>query len=463
MKTREKAAYGLPMPQIVEREEPHNANAEKIVLGTLIVYPEEIEQVIDVLQPQDFYVNRHRMLYEIMLNYYREHGKGADFLVLTDLLEKNEDVTPDDVIEFQYLRDELWSSDLLQDVRLITGPSTQRQNIDAARKLAMIGYNVTDPDKGREAAEKLLYTLSLRQAATSDFDSIEDILVDYMNDVDRATKNRGQMLGVTTGFDDLNTMTSGLQNTDFVILAGRPSMGKTALGVNIGYNAAKAGHSVAIFSLEMGKKQLANRLLSLVSGVPSHRIRSGWIDDDEMENLIHAQDKLSALSIHIDDTSAAPISSIRSKLRRLKAKIHRNIDLVVVDYLQLMEEEGSDNSKFENRNQEISKISRGLKAIARDFNVPVLALAQLSRAVEGRTSKIPQLSDLRESGSLEQDADIVAFVYRDEYYNPETERKNQADVIIAKHRNGPLGTVTLACNKALGPRFNNLEASSVDD
>lgn len=462
MKTNEKTVYGLPMPQIVEREEPHNANAEKIVLGTLIAYPEEIEQVIDVLQPQDFYVNRHRMLYEIMLNYYREHGKGADFLVLTDLLEKNEDVTPDDVIEFQYLRDELWSSDLLQDIRLITGPSTQRQNIDAARKLAMIGYNVTDPDKGREAAEKLFYTLSLRQAAISDFDSIEDILAPCMNDIEYSTQHRGEILGIPTGYTDLDAMTDGLQESDYILLAGRPSMGKTALGVNIGYNAAKRKKAVAIFSLEMGKKQLGMRLLSQVSRVSSSRLRSGWIEEDEMQRVVDARDHLSELCIHIDDTSGAPLASIRSKLRRLQAKIHRPIDLVIVDYLQLMEEETEKTSKFENRNQEISKISRGLKAIARDFNVPVLALAQLSRAVESRGSKIPQLSDLRESGSLEQDADIVAFVYRDEYYNPKSERKGTADVIIAKHRNGSTGTVSLAFNGAL-TRFDNLEEVSPVD
>jgi replicative DNA helicase len=454
--------YALPMPRIVEGEEPHNEDAEKMVLSTLINYPNQIEQVIDVLQPQDFYVNRHRMLYETMLNYYRKHGKGADLLVLTDLVEKQGELDGDEIIALMKIRNEVWSSDLPDDVKLITAPSAGRQFMDVARKLFMLGYNVTDPDKGREAAERLLYTLSIKNASASDFDSVEDILTDYMNDVEYASQHRGQLLGVTTGFDDLDVIFNGLQKGDFDVLGGRPSMGKTALGMNIGYNAAKAGHAVAVFSLEMGKKQLVNRLLSLVSRVPSHRIRTGWLDDDEMQRVVQARDVLSDLHIYIDDTSGSPVSSIRSKLRRLQAKIHRRVDLVIVDYLQLMEDDEENNSRKENRNQEISEISRGMKKIARDFNIPVLALAQLSRAVESRASKIPQMSDLRESGSLEQDADIVAFVYRDEYYNPESERRGVADVVIAKHRNGSVGTVSLAFNGAL-TRFDNLEEVSPVD
>lgn len=447
----------------VERTLPNNHDAEVMVLAALVDMPEHFDDVVDILKPEDFYANRSQMIYESMLSFYREHGEAPDYLTLCSLLEKNEEVRPSDLDDLLADNDHRHVlGDWTQSIRLVLGCSMQRRHIFAAQKLAAIGMDITDPEKSRNAVESLLYDLTMDHAPQSDFESIEDILGPCMNDVEFSTQHRGEITGVPTSYTDLDAMTGGLQKSDFIILAGRPSMGKTALGVNIGYNAAKRKQAVAIFSLEMGKKQLGMRLLSQVSRVSSSRLRSGWIDENEMQRVVDARDHLSDLCIHIDDTSAAPLASIRSKLRRLQAKIHRPIDLVIVDYLQLMEEETEKNSKFENRNQEISKISRGLKAIARDFNVPVLALAQLSRAVESRGSKIPQLSDLRESGSLEQDADIVAFVYRDEYYNPESERKGTADVIIAKHRNGSTGTVSLAFNGAL-TRFDNLEEVSPDD
>ena len=445
----------VPALRVVESDMPHNEQAEAIVLGTLINFPKKIEEVIDSLQPGDFYTIRHRILYEVMLDYYRKHGKAADFLVLSDLLEGNEDLHPSDLVELMYLKNEIWSADLQQDVRLITGPSVQRQTIFASHKLANAGYSITDPDKLRESAETILYGLSMSRPDTSDFESIEDVLSGCMDDIEMACKNRGKMLGIPTRFTDLDLMTNGLQRTDLILLAARPGFGKTSLGLGIGYNAAKAGYAVAVFSLEMGKKQLGTRLLSLVSRIPSTRLRAGWLDDDEMKTVVESSDAISELSLHIDDTAGSPISSIRSKLRRLRAKIHRPVDLVIVDYLQLMEDEDDSSAKRENRNQEISKISRGLKALAREFNVPVLALAQLSRAVEARANKRPQLSDLRDSGSLEQDADIVMFIYREDVYNPDSDRHGMADVIIAKHRNGPVGEVTLKFNPSL-TRFDNI-------
>lgn len=447
--------------RVVERQLPNNVRAEEIVLGTLLTQPEKLEEVIDVLRPSDFYAVRHKILYEIMVDYYRHHGEYADFLVLSQLLESSVDLEPSDIARLIHLANELWSLDLAQDARLILGPSIQRQIIFASQQLVGIGYDITDPGKARAAVEKMLYDLSTATAPAGGFDSLADILHECMNDLETACNMRGQLLGVPSGFLDLDLMTNGFQRTDLIIAAGRPGFGKSSLGMGIGYNAAKRGKVVAVFSLEMGKKQLGNRLLSHVSRISANRLRAGWVDKDELEKVVQAQDELSELPIYIDDTAGTPISSIRSKLRRLRAKIHRNIDLVVVDYLQLMEDEDDSPAKRENRNQEISKISRGLKLIAKEFNVPVLALAQLSRAVESRQNKIPQLSDLRESGSLEQDADIVLFIYRDEMYNPKSERKNTADIIVAKHRNGPVGVVNLAFNSAL-TRFDNLAGSNYE-
>lgn len=436
-----------PTPlRVCEHTPAFNERAEQVVLGTLLNFPNRIEEVSEQLRPQDFYVNRHKILYEIMLAYYRKHGYGADYLTLCEQLSGNPDLNSADLLDLQYLSQELWSVDLMQDVRLILGPAVQRAHESAALELAAIARNITDPDEARKAVENLLYNLTLASAPVSDFESTGDIAQTCLSDTEYAYQHRGELTGIPTGFGDLDLMTSGLQRSDLILLAGRPSMGKTALGMGIAYNAARRGNMVAVFSLEMGKKQLVHRLLALteLSGVPTNRQRTGWVDGDEWDRLVRAGDTLSEMALYIDDTSGAPISSIRSKLKRLRAKTRRAPDLVVVDYLGLMEDEDtSSRGHTNNRNEEISRISRGLKSIAREFNVPVLALAQLSRAVEGRNSKIPQLSDLRDSGSLEQDADIVAFVYRDDYYNPQSERKGIADVIVAKHRNGPVGSIAL--------------------
>lgn len=437
-----------PSLRVIEPHLPHDEKIEAVVLATLIDHPGRLDSVIDMLRPEDFYVYRHRALYETMLDYYRKQCRGADFLMLSNMLEENEDVNPSDLADMLALRDELFSFDFGAGVRKIIGMSTQRGNIFASQELAAIGYNIADPDEARAAMEKLFYDLTMRAAPASDFESLDEVLQPCMTDIEYASQHCGQMTGVPTGFTDLDLMTSGLQRSDLILLAARPSQGKTSLGLNIGYNAGKRGMMVAVFSLEMGKKALGYRLLSLVSGVPSNHLRTGWVDDDEMERVVKARDELGELPIYIDDTSGSPISSIRSKLRRLSAKARRKPDLVIVDYLGLMEPEHDSKSGHENRNQEIAGISRGLKGIAREFNVPVLALAQLNRAIEGRQNKKPQLSDLRDSGSLEQDADIVLFIYHDET------QKGVASVIVAKQRNGPTGEFFLAFNRAL-TRFDN--------
>ena len=466
-----------PSPlRLVERARPHNRHAEEVVLGTLINFPEKITEVADSLQPDDFYVVLHRTLYEIMLAYYRKHGTGADYLTLADILQrrqerfekeqaeatKRDDLGADDLTALLTLSEEIWSPDLSQDIRLITGPAAQNRVINASLKLAEIGWHTADPDALRGEVEKLFFELGTARQETSDFALLDDVLVECVRDIDYATLHRGALLGVPTGFTDLDLMTSGLQRSDLILLAARPGFGKTSLGMGIAHNAARTGNAVAVFSLEMGAKQLAMRLLSLESGVPSNRLRTGWLTEGEARKLADARDCLGELPIYIDDTAGTPVTSITSKLRRLSARIHRSIDLVVVDYLQLMEEENETAAQRDNRNQELSRISRGLKLLARNFNVPVLALAQLSRAVETRQNKVPQLSDLRDSGALEQDADIVMFIYRDEMYNAGTDRKGLADVIVAKHRNGPLGSVTLRFNSAL-TRFDNCETTIYEE
>lgn len=444
-----------PPLRVLESKLPSNENAESMVLGTLINFPGKLDEVVDQLSPDDFYFAANKAVYEAMLAYLREHGEAPDILSLYNwLVEQERSEDADNVMRVKILADEPWSTNLKQDLALVLGPAQQRRTIHAAGQLAAMGYETTNPEKLRNQVEKVLYDLTMTHAPASDFQPIESVLERCVKRVERASQNRGKLTGITTGFHDLDLMTGGWQQSDLILLAARPSVGKTSLAMGMAYRAARAGHAVAVFSLEMAAEQLGMRLLSLVARVPSNRLRSGWLEEDEWNRVVEAQDHLSELCLHIDDTSGSPVSSIRSKLRRLKAKIHRPIDLVIVDYIGLMDSD----EETDNRVQEIDRISRGLKAIARDFDTPVIALSQLSRKVEERQSKVPQLSDLRDSGGLEQNADLALFIYRDELYNDKSERKGQADVIVAKQRNGPVGEVTLAWNGAL-TRFDNLEDS----
>lgn len=448
-----------------EREMPQKIYAEQVVLGTLLNFPEYIEQVIDVLRPQDFYRNFHRDLYELMVRFYHQHGRGADFVTLAESFDQSDqayEAGAADLADLIHLRNELWSVDLLQDVRLILGASVQRQILHAAQQLATIGYTVDDPEQARQAVEALFAGLLTPLTPASDFEPLADILPRCLTQAEQASKQSGRLTGLATGYHDLDLMTGGFQAADLILLAARPSMGKTSWALNIAYQVAKQGKVVAIFSLEMSKEQLGNRFLSFVSRLPSHDIRSGWLISEQWETLVQAGDHLGEMAVSVDDAPNPPVSSVRSKLRRLQARLHRPIDLVILDYLGLMESEES-NTHRENRNQELAQISRGLKGIAREFHVPLLALAQLSRAIEGRQSKIPQLSDLRDSGSLEQDADLVMFIYREEsagdrsVSGPGTPAPSaMANILVAKHRNGPVGTFCLRFNPIL-TRFDNLE------
>jgi replicative DNA helicase len=439
----------------VEKLLPQNIEAECGVLGSIIIDPEAIVQVADFLFPDDFYRDAHRTIYEVILQLY-EQRQPADFITICDELERRN--------KLEHVGGASYITSLINQVptsgnvefygRIVERNAILRRLIDAAGQIAAVAYEEEDADVALDKAEQLIFNISQRHAR-SDFSLLRDILSEYMNKLDQLHERRGSIVGVPTGFSALDHLTGGLQKSDLIILAARPAIGKTSMALTMAHNTAiKHQRSVAIFSLEMSKEQLVQRFLSMDAGIDQQRLRTGFIEDDEWERIVYAMGTLSEANIWIDDTASITTVEMRSKARRLMAE--RGIDLIIVDYLQLMQSMSGSGRRNENRVQEISEISRNLKGLARELNVPVLALAQLSRAVESRQSKVPQLSDLRESGSIEQDADIVMFIYRDDVYNPESERKNIADIIVAKHRNGPVGEVSLYF-QASQTRFHDLE------
>jgi len=438
----------------VEKLLPQNIEAECGVLGSIIIDPEAIVQVADFLHPDDFYRDAHRTIYEVILHLYEQH-EPADFITICDELERNNKL--EEVGGAGYITSLInqvpTSGNVEYYGRIVERASILRRLIHAAGQIAAIAYEEGDADVALDRAEQLIFGISQKHAR-ADFSLLRDILSQYMDKLDQLHERRGTIVGVPTGFTDLDRLTGGLQKSDLIILAARPAVGKTSMSLSLAHNAAvKYQQSIAIFSLEMSKEQLVQRLLSMDAGIDQHRLRTGWIEDDEWERIVYSMGTLSEANIWIDDTAGISTVEMRSKARRLHAQ--HGIDLIIVDYLQLMQATIG-NKRNENRVQEISEVSRSLKALARELNIPVLALAQLSRAVESRQSKVPQLSDLRESGSLEQDSDLVMFIYREDVYNPESERKNIADIIVAKHRNGPIGEVSLYF-QANQTRFRDLE------
>jgi replicative DNA helicase len=432
----------------VEKLLPQNVEAECGVLGSIIIDPEAVTQVSDWLRPADFYRNAHRDIYEAIIA-LTERRIPADIITLCDEMERRGKL--EEVGGVNYL------SSLVNQVptsgnahfygKIIKRTATLRRMIHAAGQIAALAYeDGIEEQAALDKAEQLLYAIRQRQTQRGLVD-LREIMAACLADIDLSYQNRHMEVGVPTGFRDLDDALGLLQRTDLILLAGRPGSGKTSLGMNIAYNAAKRDKAVAAFSLEMGGKQLGNRLISRLTAIPTQRLRNGWIAEHEWDAIVAAQDYLSTLPIAIDDTAAVPILSIRNQIRMLENRWRRKVDLIVVDYLQLIDE--SDGS-YAHRVQEIDKISRGLKQLAKDFDVPVLALAQLSRKVEERSVKIPQLADLRESGALEQDADIVLFVYRDDCYagvdedgKSKSTRPGIADILIAKHRNGDTGEIQL--------------------
>lgn len=431
-----------PQDNLPKNTPPQNTEAEASLLGAVLIDSDAIVKVADIVTADDFYDERHGHIYRAVVNLYEKHSP-IDVLTLSDEL-KNSGML-EMVGGASYLTELTnfvpTATHADRYAEIIAQKSTRRRLIKASQAIADLGFDESQSLQDLiENAESQLFKVS-EQHIQQDIHSIETILSDSFERLDDLHKDKGKLRGVPTGYKDLDGMLAGLQRSDLFVLAARPSMGKTAFVLNLAHNVAvKANQPVLVFSLEMGKEQLVDRMLARESGVDAWALRTGNLTDQDFEKISHAMGTLSEAQIYIDDTPGITVSDLRTKARREAHQ--RPLGLIIVDYLQLM----SGGSRFGgdgNRVQEISEISRGLKGVARELNVPLIALSQLSRSVESRSPQIPQLADLRESGSIEQDADVVAFLYREDYYNPETERKNIMDVFIKKHRNGPTGQVEL--------------------
>jgi len=419
---------------------PQNIDAEKSLLGAVLIDEETLSDISEHVTTKDFYEKRHALIYDGMMRLYEKHSP-VDLLTLTDELKRKKEL--DTVGGSAYLTELTnyvpTSAHAEAYAELVAQKAVRRRLIKASGEISELGYNEdTTTQELLEKAEAELFSVS-DQSLKQDIVSIESILTESFDRMEELHRNKGALRGVRTGYHDLDNMTAGLQRSDLIVLAARPAMGKTTLVTNLAYNVATiAKQPVLFFSLEMSKEQLVDRMLADASGVDAWNIRTGNLSDDDFSKLSEAMGELAEAQIFIDDTPGLSVLEMRTKARR--ANHEQPLGLVIIDYLQLMQGSGRDNG---NRVQEVGEISRGLKLIARELNVPVIALSQLSRSVESRSPQIPQLADLRESGSIEQDADIVMFIYREAYYNPETERENITDLIIAKHRNGPTGKVEL--------------------
>lgn len=417
---------------------PHSLQAEEAVLGSVLKNPASMVRVSDFLKPDDFYQQRNRHIFRAMVTLFAD-GQPIDYHSTADRLQQQG--TYEASGGLLYLSELNLATPSAAHIehygRIVERTSIMRQLIAKAQTIAEIAYRDNlDPDAALEKAEQLILSVAEKRV-TRDFRSLEDVLAGYMEQLDALQDGENTRYGIPSGYMDLDKLLGGFQRTDLIILAARTSVGKTSFALNLAVNAAvKHNATVAIFSLEMSAEQLASRLLSMESGVDSPRIRSANLNEQETRKLDAAMNHLARAPIWVDDTPSIPIMELRSKARRLAAE--HGLDMIVIDYMQLIASDGS-----ESRVQELAQISRGLKALGRELRVPIIALSQLSRAVEQRTPHIPQLSDLRESGALEQDADVVLFIYRDEKYNPDSDKKGVADIIVAKHRNGPTGQIQL--------------------
>lgn len=421
---------------------PQNVEAEASLLGAILIDSDAIVKIADIISETDFYDERHGRIYSAIKSLYDKHSP-IDVLTLANELRGKGEL---EMVGGPSYLSELTNfvptaAHVMQYAEIVASKAMRRKLITASQDITNLGYDETESLQGLiEQAEARLFEVSQKHVK-QDISSMEEILSDSFERLDELHKDKGTIRGVPTGFKDLDEVLAGLQRSDLFILAARPSMGKTAMVLNLAHNVAVgAEQPVLIFSLEMGKEQLVDRMLSRESGVDAWALRTGNLTDADFEKIAHAMGTLSEAPIYIDDTPGITVSDLRTKARREAHK--RPLGLIIVDYLQLM----SGGAKFAgegSRVQEISEISRGLKAVARELNVPLIALSQLSRSVENRSPQIPQLADLRESGSIEQDADVVAFLYREEYYNPDTEKKNIMEFHIRKHRNGPTGNVDL--------------------
>lgn len=428
-------------PQDVERMKPHNLEAEQAVLGSLLIDPDAVMEVAAFLRPEDFYLQKHNWIYQVILDLH-ERREPPDFVTVCDELERRG--------QLEEVGGPSYITSLINTVptsihveyygRIVERTAILRNLIDAAGKIARMAYDESrDVGQVVDAAEDLIFSVSERRIRR-ELTPIRQIVREYAQRIDDLYQQKVQTIGTPTGFVDLDRLLGGgLQRSDLIIIAARPGVGKTSLALALAQNAAlrPGAKGVAIFSLEMSSEQLVGRMIAAQTGIEAQRLRTGQLDDEDWERFVQAAAILSEVPIFIDDTPGISVSEMRTKARRLRSD--QELDLVVVDYLQLMRYEG----RAENRVQEISHISRSLKELARDLHVPLIAVSQLSRAVEQRSDKRPILSDLRESGALEQDADVVMFIYRDELYNKDTPMPHIAEVIVAKHRNGPVGRVHL--------------------
>lgn len=426
----------------VTRIMPNSLEAEQSVIGSMIMDRQAIITAGEMLVPDDFYHKQYGVMFQAMIEMSND-GKTVDIVTLQEKL-KEKDVPPD-VYSIEFVRELLasvpTSANIRQYASIVKDKSILRNIIKVNEKIANDCYAGKESTKDiLEETEKRIFNL-VRNKGEADYNPIDKIVLEALDKISMAAKNRGAVTGVPTGFKDLDSYLSGLQPSDFVLVAARPSMGKTAFVLNVAENVAiKQGITTAVFSLEMSDVQLVNRMLSLESSVDADKLRKGRLDSNDWGKLIEGADSIAKSKLIIDATPGISITDLRSRCR--KYKMENNLGLIIIDYLQLMT--GSSNGRSDSRQQEVSDISRSLKALARELDVPVVTLSQLSRAVEQRPDHRPMLSDLRESGAIEQDADVVMFLYRDDYYNKDTELKGIAEIIIAKQRNGPIGTVKMA-------------------
>lgn len=427
----------------IGRVPPHSVEAEQSVLGAMILDKEAINDAVEMIRPDDFYNEANGEIYEAILVLYNRN-EPVDLITLSEELKRRGNL--ENIGGVTYLANlssgVATTANTKYYCKIVEEKSILRKLIKSSNDIMAKAYeDFEDVNAIIERAEKEIFDIT-QGTKREGFSPISEVLLDSFAKIEEMAANQGGLTGLTTGFVDLDNNLSGLQDSDLILLAARPSMGKTAFGINIATNSAlKADANVAIFSLEMSKEQLVQRMISATAHVDLQKIISGRLSEDEWLQIINSMGPLSQARIYIDDTAGISLMEMKAKCRKLK--MEKGLDLIVIDYLQLMQMEGYKD----NRQQEISAISRGLKGLAKEMNCPVIALSQLSRAPELRSDHRPILSDLRESGAIEQDADVVLFLYRDEYYNEDTEKKNIGELIIAKHRNGPTGTIELVWKK----------------
>lgn len=446
----------MPQELTLEKLPPQNIEAEMAVLGSMLIDDEAIAQAIEVLNPDCFYKDSHRRIFDCILNLFNQN-KAVDIITICDELKKQGLLEQVDGPGYMasLVNTVPTSANILHYALIVREKATLRALINNATRIIGDAYNVEgNADEVLDNAERLIFEIRDRPNRASSVIPLKEIIKDSIETIDKLYQKKAHVTGIPTGYVDFDVKTAGLQPSDLIIIAGRPSMGKSAFVIGIvEYAAVVEKIPTAFFSLEMSKEQLVQRLLCSHARVDAHKVRTGFLSVSDWPKLTAAAGKLSEAPIYIDDTPAISAMELRAKARRLKA--HYDVKLLVLDYLQLMR----GGSKIENRQQEISDISRSIKALARELNIPVIAISQLSRAVESRTDHRPQLSDLRESGAIEQDADVVALLLREEYYNPTEENKGLTEINIAKQRNGPVGNFNLAFIREY-TRFENLSRLS---